>query len=295
MSSEKENLKKYYEFELRDGYPVFSVQNILLLEALIKYNSDYSVTADENHPEFGESYAGILTKERESFFDFVSRDSLRILETEAEKINKNPDTDEEGREKDSLYKVVQSIDKINSTHLMSEGSSVKVHKGILKTVERIKSIDNLKERMKAGDPSLVHEIASAVETKYNFSFASKFCVYVSEIALEKSDAFCIYDNVVQSVLPLYIHRYVGKDEAEKYYKIVNKGKKNARVESTVSNLKCEKGYKEYRDIINRIIKGVEDKDDIKITYSQFDHMLWYYFKGSKLKVQEALNTLLKDS
>ena len=171
MSSEKENLKKYYEFELRDGYPVFSVQNILLLEALIKYNSDYSVTADENHPEFGESYAGILTKERESFFDFVSRDSLRILETDAEKIKKNPDTDEEGREKDSLYKVVQSIDKINSTHLMSEGSSVKVHKGILKTVERIKSIDNLKERMKAGDPSLVHEIASAVETKYNFSFA----------------------------------------------------------------------------------------------------------------------------
>lgn len=87
-----------YSFDLKDGYPQFTPKNLLLVDALIRYNSDYSVTIDENHPEYQESYTYILKNKKESFFEAISEDDL--------------------------YKVVKSIDKIHSTHLMSEGSSV---------------------------------------------------------------------------------------------------------------------------------------------------------------------------
>lgn len=260
-----------YRFDLIEDYPCFTQKNLLLLDALIRYNSDYSVTEDVSHPDYLESYAGILKRDRENFFNFES--------------DKN------------LYKVVRSIDKINSTHLQSEGSSKKVkpHQGIIKTVDKIKSIRGLRDRLYTGDPAVVHEIASAVETKYNFSFATKFCTFVCSCVWGDESKYCIYDEVVQSILPLYIHRYVGAKEAEKYYKIVNIGRSTQRVESTVCLLKDrnrENGYSEYRKIISNIINGIEQKDGICVSYSQFDQLLWYYFKGSKKRIQEALNTLL---
>ena len=264
-------MEKYYSFDLKDGYPYFTEKNLLLIDALIRYNSDYSVTSDKNHPEYKESYAYLLESKKADFFNF---------------------------EEDVLEKVVKSIDKINSTRLTSEGKSVPKgeHDGITKTVNKIKKIDNLKERMMVGDPTVVFEIASAVETKYNFSFASKFCTYVCELALDKKDGYCIYDNVVQAILPLYIYRYVGKETAKNYCKIVNETKPELRrIESDVSQLKSknkENGYREYRDLIDAILKGIKEIDGIDITYSQFDHMLWYYFKGSKQRVQEALNSLV---
>ncbi len=258
------NLSNYYTFDLKSNIPCFTEKNLLLVNALIEYNSDYSVTTDKNHPEYKESYAGILDSLKESFFDFSKTENLE--------------------------KVVKSIDKINSTHLST-------HNGIQLTVEKISNIENLKERMKQGDSEIVHDIASAVSDRYNFSFATKFCAYVCEIALGLYDKYCIYDNVVQSVLPLYIHQYA-KDTEKPYYKIIHKNRPDRRIESTVSDLRSKdnrnsgEGYKTYRGIIDNIIKGVETKDNIKITYSQFDHLVWYYFKGSEKRIQDHLNTLL---
>lgn len=263
-TTEKED---YYTLDLKDGYPCFTQKNLLLVDALIRYNSDYSVTIDAQHPEYRESYVFILKNKKESFFETIS--------------------------KDDLYKVVKSIDKI----IMSEGNSVPKgeHNGIDKMVKKINNINHLKERMLNGDPRLVHEIASAVQTKYNFSFASKFCSYVCEYALDKVDKYCIYDDVVQAILPLYIYRYA-KDNLKGNYKIVNKNiPERRRVESTVSRLKSrdnENGYEEYRKLVDAIIKGIKKEDGIEVTYPQFDHLLWYYFKGSKQKIQDALNTLL---
>ncbi len=271
MAINTNEMKKYYSFDLKDGYPYFTEKNLLLIDALIRYNSDYSVTSDKNHPEYKESYSYLLESKKADFFNF---------------------------EEDVLEKVVKSIDKINSTHLTSEGNSVPKgeHDGITKTVNKIKEIGNLKGRMMDRDPKVVFEIASAVETKYNFSFASKFCAYVCELALDKKDGYCIYDNVVQAILPLYIYRYVGKETAKNYCKIVNETKPELRrIESKISELKSKDekdGYKEYRDLIDAILKGIKEIDGIDITYSQFDHMLWYYFKGSKQRVQEALNSLV---
>lgn len=263
------NLKDPYSIDLRDGCPYFTEKNIHLVESMIRYNPTYSAVLDEKHPDYNNNYVGILKSENTKFFNF-----------------------------ETLEMVIKSIDKHDSTHLNSEGILPKgsEHKGVLKTVNRIKKINNLQERLMSGDTKLVYEIASAVDTKYNFSFASKFCAYVCEFALDKKDGYCIYDDVVQAILPLYIYRYVDEETARKYSKIVNKNSsEHRRVESTISNLKTKdniEGYKEYRDIIDKVINGIEKIDGIKITYSQFDHMLWYYFKGPKQRIKVALNRLL---
>ena len=43
----------------------------------------------------------------------------------------------------------------------------------------------------------------------------------------------------------------------------------------------------------KIIDGIERVDGIRIDNETFDHMLWYYFKGSKSKVQKAMNSMLE--
>ena len=284
--------EKCFEFDFIENtkIPKFTKKNLALINTFLKYNSSYS--AAENADEG--SYAQILKDNTETFFCFEKPADAD------EKTNKD-DIDENGKIKTKLYRVIESIDKINSTHLASEGggkrneNEPKKNKGRVYTEEVIRNIDNIKERLMEGDPQIVFEIASAVGTKYNFSFATKFCTYVSELALERPDLYCIYDDVVQAILPIYIYYYVGTEKAKEYYKVVNKSKPELRrIESTVSQLKSkdkENGYAEYRDLIDEIIKGIKEKDGLEVTYSEFDHILWYYFKGSKQKIQEALNTM----
>lgn len=298
-------LQEYYVFDVdENNCPDFTYKNILLLNALIKYNSSYSVASDENNPEHIDSYVGILEKLKMDFFEFQEYDTLKqiIPENEIDAIKKSDKVDEKGREKDTLYKVVESIDRINSTHLVSEGPKHNgIHMGRYKTAQSIREIDNLKGLLLSGDTSVIKKIASASDSKYNFSFATKFCAYVSRHALNQ-DNYCIYDEVVQSILPYFINKYISdKKLLKKYCKVVNKNNAEKRyITSTVSRLKereytnneFENGYAEYKNIIDEIIKGIKIKHGITVTYEEFDHMLWYYFKGSKVKVQIAMNTLI---
>lgn len=69
--------------------------------------------------------------------------------------------------------------------------------------------------MEIGDASLVDEIAKALYKSdgggpYTFSFASKFCTFVSN-ALYDNDKYSIYDKVLNNVLPYYAWAYLGKD------------------------------------------------------------------------------------
>lgn len=307
MKNKNVILNDYYIFDVdKNNCPIFTQKNILLLDALIKYNSSYSVASDDKNPEYNDSYAGILRKLKEEFFDFKKYEDLerKIDENLHEEIKKSEEVDENGKEKDDLYKVVESIDRINSTHLVSEGPSHKgVHKGRYKTSQKIRGIENLKGRLLRGDTDLIHIIASLSDEKHNFSYATKFCSYVCIHALGK-DNYCIYDEVVQSILPYYINKYIDdKEVLRRYCKIVNKNdEEKKRVESTVCKLKDKKykgnngisGYKEYKNLIDTIILGIEKKDGIKIDYATFDHMLWYSFKGSKIKVQNIMNTLIDE-
>ena len=150
--------------------------------------------------------------------------------------------------------------------------------------------------METGDASLISVIADPeVGGKHNFSFATKFCSYVTIHALKK-DSFCIYDEILRSVLPYYGYMYID-DFCAKYkglYKTVKGTKRNgqqSRRESLVWRYKDKDDYAGYRALIDEIIKGVYDKVGTKITYADFDHMVWYYFKSSPSKVYAAMNKL----
>lgn len=271
-----------YEFDTdENGFPTFTKKNIVFLDAILRYDSNYSTSSDKNNAEYQNSYAGIL--EKDDFFDFAA--------------SEDPEKkDELGNPVDDLYRVIVSIDKINSTHLASEGKksegqSEKNNKGRAKVAAAIRAIggQELKKRLEQGDASLISEIASErVGGKHNFSFATKFCAYVSIHAL-KQDRFCIYDKVVQSVLPYYGYMYI--DDFCRRYGDLYKTVKGSRNDSLADCYKNQDNYGAYRALIDEIISGVSKKVGERITYADFDHMVWYYFKGSESKVQEAMNKL----
>jgi len=291
-----EDYKKEFEFDYIDGtnIPKFTNKNLALIEVFIKHNSSYSAASE---------YEKILDEKKEDFFKFNESQ-------EAPDGTQKDDIDEEDINKTDLYRVIEAIDRVNSTHLASEGNgatdSGTKNKGRTITAEKIRKIENLEDRLKKGDHTLVHEIADAVKTKYNYSFATKFCTYVSEHAFGVNEnKYCIYDNVVQKILPVYAYYYLGKDEAVKWCKVVNKNKSELRriesnLEEKIKKVKPEErynSYKKYRDLIDAIIDKVNAKDRKglkKLTYSQFDHLLWYYFKGNSQKITEAYKVLEKN-
>lgn len=252
-----------YQFDTdQNGYPTFTQKNLDFVTAIISYDSNYSSSSVQSDSLAEDNYVSILSRE-----DFFA-------------LNK-------------LDQVITSIDKINSTHLSSEGSRVKGGGGKEKTAEAIRRIggEELRKRLEEGDPVLVHEIASAVPNKYNFSFASKFCAYASQHALKKHN-FCIYDKVLQSVLPYYYYIYVDGDGYRNLYKTVRGRADNESIISDhCQDRKNTNGYAQYRQLIDDIISGIEEKCGICIDYEAFDHIVWYYFKGTNSKVQKAMNLL----
>jgi len=250
------NTGNTYEFDVdQNGFPAFTQKNVEFVTAIIGYDSNYSSASDENNYEsiFAEPNFWSLTK---------------------------------------LDKAVESIDRINSTHLASEGSAVKGGQGREITTEFIRDIggDTLKERLMNADSSLVTEIAAAVQTKYNFSFATKFCAYASRYALG-IDNYCIYDKVVQTVLPYFYYVYVDGEGYREFYRTKKTKENESTVDTKFRGRDIQDGYAQYRNCVDDIIAGIAKKCGICVTYEQFDHVLWYCFKGSNIRVKEALNCL----
>lgn len=284
-----------YEFDTdQNGFPAFTQKNIDFLNGILRYDSNYSTSSDKDNPEYQTSYAGIL--ERGDFFNF----SASVSPSE---------DDELGHPIDDLYRVIVSIDKINSTHLASEGndgkkekSKKKRNKGRARVAERIREIGGptLKDYLEKGDAGIVNIISdSNVGGKHNFSFATKFCSYVSIHALKK-DNYCIYDEILQKVLPYYAYMYIDEFD-EKYggiYKTVNPTKANdyqPHNESLVNLFKQNNDYEGYRNLIKDVINGIREKTGVAVSFEDFDHMLWYYFKGSSSKIAAAMECLPQKS
>lgn len=283
-----------YEFDVDEhGVVTFTKKNLAFLNGILKYDSNYNASFEENNEDKMQTYVGML-----QHLDFFSLDV----------IPESDEKDELGTTKDMLYKVIESLDKINSTHLSSEGNSKKDditttgkrNRGRAKVAAKIRDIggDKLKTLLKNRDAGLVAMIADpAVGGKHNFSFATKFCAYVSLYALGE-DNYCIYDEIVQSVLPYFVYMYVDKDTFEKKYKDIYRTVKGtkanhyvARNKSLVNKYKDNDDYAGYRALIDDIIKGIERKLGNKLTYAEFDRLVWYYFKGSKSKILTVMKIL----
>lgn len=152
---------------------------------------------------------------------------------------------------------VGAVDRENSTHLNADNCGrAEIINRICKfnRAELIKCLMNPEyENMK-----LIYEIARVTSAKSrarrNLSFASKFCHYACFYIFENTeyqDNYSIYDNILRTVLPLYLE-YYGITE---HYDLTD--------------------YRQYRSVIDMIrnISGIE------ISRNGFDHLLWYYHKG----------------
>ncbi len=114
------------------------------------------------------------------------------------------------------------------------------------------------------------------------------CRYIFK-GTKQENNYCIYDEVVQSVLPYFAYKYKIKDWEKTYitYRMQNI--------SIIKRLKekSENSYSEYKTIVENIIKEIKKESRIEVTFEAFDHMLWYFFKGQSAKIKAVMNKLPK--
>ncbi len=191
-------------------------------------------------------------------------------------------------DKDTIKDICKKIDKENSTHLAVSGHKKGDKKGVDAIVKKIFSFDNFEKKLKNADADLVDEIAKAVPQIAKFSFASKFCAYVSRYKDKNPNAYSIYDKVISEILPYYEWKFLHPKN------IHARKNRNKRVVSTIEDTFAKKGsfnYDGYNTLIGQIIKAINKEKKLNIDRFTFDRMLWYYYKGDKNLRQDALNEI----
>ncbi len=197
-------------------------------------------------------------------------------------------TNEWSFDKDTIKDICERIDKENSTHLAVSGHNKGDNKGVDTVVKKILDIDDFETRLKKEDADLVNEIAKAVPEISKFSFASKFCTYVSIYKDKNPNAYSIYDKVISEILPYYEWKFLPTTE------IHAKINRNKKVVSTIETDFAKKGsfnYEGYNKLIGQIIEAINKEKKLTIDRLTFDRMLWYYYKGDEKLRQEALNEI----
>ncbi len=199
--------------------------------------------------------------------------------------------------KEEIENIVKKIDKENSTHLAVSGyktttqdkSNNKNNEGIGEVVEKILSISDFEGRLRNADPNLVNEIAGADKNVSKFSFASKFCSYVSRYRFNNHNAYSIYDRVISEILPYYEWKYLGVEGIHAR----RKRNKLKEIVSTVKNFadKNKFDYEGYNKLIGEIIKAINNKEKIEVNRTIFDKILWYYYKGDEQLRKDALQEI----
>lgn len=202
-------------------------------------------------------------------------------------------TNEWSFDKDTIKDICERIDKENSTHLAVSGHNKGDNKGVDAVVKKILDIDDFETRLKNENAELVNEIAKAVPEISKFSFASKFCTYVSIYKDKNPNAYSIYDKVISEILPYYEWKFLHTTEI---HAKINRNKKdgNEKVVSTIENTFAKKGsfnYEGYNKLIGQIIEAINKEKKLTIDRLTFDRMLWYYYKGDEKLRQEALNEI----
>lgn len=139
------------------------------------------------------------------------------------------------------------IDITNSTNISRYKSKISA----VELAECIISIKDIDERIKAGDPEVVNEIAKSNGKINLFSFATKYCCYHNKNVYEKDD-YSILDTILKDSLPRYFDD-IKTGEIKKWQNSFN--------------------YKEYNNYITRKL------DELGITLEfrkrKFDHFVWF--------------------
>ena len=273
-----------YKFDMdKNGFPVLTENNVKRVNFLIANDSNYSLLDDQ-------------------YEDSISQT--------INKFNKDRYTDD----KEEILKIVEVIDRQNSTHLSFTGMEGDDRNGGRRIMAEFickLTKTGFYDSLRASDPELVNLIAkNAIKTRNTFSFASKLCTYMARALFKgekEEDNYSIFDSVMCNALPYYAWAYLKENHVKKKC-------------STIPEEFAAKGngnYEGYRKLIDRIRDSaldrvvwdttietnyisnneIWDKRPRKYYFSrrEFDHLLWYYFKGSsnKDKIQKALSCVGK--
>lgn len=226
--------------------------NVSRVEAMISTNSDYK--------QIETSKDGIVYK-KDGTVKYIGSSRFWILQLK-EIIDTNLKYSSKGFSYEDIMKnIIIAVDNENSTHLNSDKVGREVVQKRILSLERSEFKKLLKDEKK--EYKLLNYIQKSQKKgeKNHFSFATKFCHYVSLIIFEGTefeDNYSIYDNVLKKSLCKYIKRYLHLDVNEKSF---------------------ENDYKKYIEYIDNIRNKAEEIYGKKISRHGFDHLLWYYHKG----------------
>ncbi len=210
------------------------------------------------------------SKYRKSFDEYDLHSAFYYIIQNANKIEGNYEV---------LKEICTRLDRENSTHLSVSGNREGDSHGIENTAKAISKIRDLKKELKNGSPQLVDIIASAVDKRNNLSFATKFCAFMCRFlfrGMPEADNYCIYDNVLASIIPYYAWIFNGI----KYIK--RSGRSNIE-----GIFKDKHNYIGYRELIDAIRVEASKKYNYLATREEFDAMLWYYYKGNNDLINSA--------
>ncbi len=311
--------------------------NVERVEAMIKENSSYAMTLQDEkgippEREFLE-YLKKFVNSAENNGSNDKKDSEKFCGSTKWWIDELDECKDEKYFKILIAGLIHNIDRTNSTHLNARTKKEdepqgrkNIYKKIIrklksKNIESLKSelrdIENIKNKSK-DEELLIGTIAKKDDSyendKFNLSFATKFCHYLSYYLFdnkEEKNMYAIYDSVIAETLPLYIEKYdidikedIEKLKEKRYPKNKQSIKnflKNPPFKKDTLSKEEEKSilkfYNTYIDIIDTIIKK-GCKESKKITRREFDHLVWYSNKGKIPKednnFQEYLDSFIKD-
>ena len=187
-----------------------------------------------------------------------------------------------GNFEECLLGAIISIDRTNSTHLESAIDGRLKIKNII--MNACNNVDDLKRELNKDfhiNPKehLIGLMSEEMDAKKknkrsNLSFASKFCAYAS-ICLGTKLEYSKYDNVVASHLGDYLRLYLNDriTKAKEYkYDSTKKNKSDDGLQYTVDI------YIRYYELIGNIISKAK-QNNVQIDRNEFDHIVWYGFKG----------------
>ena len=245
-------------------------KNVTIINAILRIDSSYRNAFDEND-ESGVSSAYLISHE-----PFLKEDGSYL------------------QDKNCLEKIIKRINIENSTHLAVAGAQSDVLDVIYGR------IGTLKAELESRTPTLVDDIAKSCKARDSFSFATKFCHYVSLYTLqgEVKDSYPIYDRVLADVLAYYYLKYA--EDKQLFVKTRCRTCRSVLDELILVDRKAsdkQYRYEVYRNFIDAIISGVEREKKFRISRTDLDHLLWYYYKGDvnlRNKVNEQFVAMLKE-
>lgn len=234
---------KKYDIEVgRDGLVVLSRENVAKVEFMIRIDSSYRKSYDREAGPRG-NYHGSSAYWFSQLADIIDGTERSTDGYDRNKI---------------INEIVGAIDRENSTRLTTDGVGRTEISNRLLALSLNDMLSMLKNTEDMPLYYLLCEETKPTDVKYkarrNPSFASKFCHYACFYLFKgqkEQDNYSIYDRVIRKVLPQY---------AEKY--------KVEKVDLT--------DYHKYMKTIDAII----EKSGAGISRNGFDHLLWYFHKGS---------------